>query len=142
MQLLMLGLNHKTAPVDVRERFSLSKGAVRQGLMNMSEYEGIAELVVLSTCNRSEIYAVVDDAASDEATLKQFLFDLTGNEEDIDEYLESVVQPNNMVRVYGKIDSEQYETDSGKTVYNKILCAEKVVKIRFNKDTQQYEEVI
>ena len=73
MQLLMLGLNHKTAPVDVRERFSLSKGAVRQGLMNMSEYEGIAELVVLSTCNRSEIYAVVDDAASDEATLKQFL---------------------------------------------------------------------
>jgi single-stranded DNA-binding protein len=61
---------------------------------------------------------------------------------DIDEYLESVVQPNNMVRVYGKIDSEQYETESGKTVYNKILCAEKVVKIRFNKDTQQYEEVI
>ena len=87
MQLLMLGLNHKTAPVEVRERFSLAKGAVRQGLMNLSEYDGLQEMVVLSTCNRSEIYAVVDDAASDEATLKQFLFDLTGNEEDIDEYL-------------------------------------------------------
>ncbi len=87
MQLLMLGLNHKTAPVEVRERFSLAKAAVRQGLMNMSEYEGIQEMVVLSTCNRSEIYAVVDDASADEATLKQFLFDLTGNEENIDAYL-------------------------------------------------------
>ena len=87
MQLMVLGLNHKTAPVEVRERFSLTKGAVRQGLKNMSEYDGLSEMVVLSTCNRSEIYAVLDDASADEPTLKQFLFDLTGNEENIDEYL-------------------------------------------------------
>lgn len=61
---------------------------------------------------------------------------------EITEYIESIIQPNNMVRVYGKLDSEQYETENGKTVYNKILCADKVVKIRFNKDSQQYEEVI
>lgn len=87
MHLLILGLNHKTAPVDVRERFSIPKNALRLGLANLNAYEGISEAVVLSTCNRSEMYAVVDDVKSDKKTLKQFLFDLTGNEENIDEYL-------------------------------------------------------
>lgn len=87
MELLMLGLNHKTAPVDVRERFSIPKQAVRNGLENLNEYDGLNEAVVLSTCNRSEMYAVVDDVREGLATLKQFLFDLTGNEENIDEYL-------------------------------------------------------
>ncbi len=87
MELLMLGLNHKTAPVDVRERFAIPKQAIRDGLANLNEYEGLSEAVVLSTCNRSEMYAVVDDVREDLPTLRQFLFDLTGNEEDIDEYL-------------------------------------------------------
>lgn len=87
MELLMLGLNHKTAPVEVRERFSIPKRAVRNGLANLGEYEGLNEAVVLSTCNRSEMYAVADDVREGLATLKQFLFDLTGNEENIDEYL-------------------------------------------------------
>ncbi len=91
MQLLVLGLNHKTAPVEVRERFSIPKQSVRQGLANLNDYEGINEAVVLSTCNRSEMYAVVDDAKEDLPTLKQFLFDLTGNDEDIDEYLYTFV---------------------------------------------------
>lgn len=91
MQLMVIGLNHKTAPVDVRERFSVSREALRKGLANLGEYGGINEAVVLSTCNRSEMYAVVDDAESDACALRQFLFDLTGNEEDIDEYLFSFV---------------------------------------------------
>ena len=87
MELLMLGLNHKTAPVDVRERFAIPKQAIRDGLANLNDYEGLSEAVVLSTCNRSEMYAVVDDIREDLPTLRQFLFDLTGNEESIDEYL-------------------------------------------------------
>ena len=87
MQLIILGLNHKTAPVEVRERFSINKEMVRTGLCHLNEYEDIDEAVILSTCNRSELYAVVEDAQEDTGTLRQFLFDLTGNEEDIDEYL-------------------------------------------------------
>ena len=87
MELLMLGLNHKTAPVDVRERFAIPKQAIRDGLANLNDYEGLSEAVVLSTCNRSEMYAVVDDIREDLPTLRQFLFDLTGNEENIDAYL-------------------------------------------------------
>jgi glutamyl-tRNA reductase len=87
MQLIVLGLNHKTAPVEVRERFAIAKESVRTGLCHLNEYEAIDEAVVLSTCNRSEIYAVVEDAAADRPTLRQFLFDLTENEEDIAQYL-------------------------------------------------------
>lgn len=87
MQLTVIGLNHKTAPVEVRERFSISRDALRRGLANLQEYGEIHEAVLLSTCNRSEMYAVVDDAEADAWAVKQFLLDLTGNGENIDEYL-------------------------------------------------------
>ena len=76
MHLKVLGLNHRTAPIDIREKFSVGKDAIRRGLENLDGYDGLSEAVVLSTCNRSEIYAVtVDDC---EASLHQFLNDLIG----------------------------------------------------------------
>jgi glutamyl-tRNA reductase len=87
MQLVVLGLNHKTAPVEVRERFSISADRISQGLRHLEDYAAIDEAVVLSTCNRSEMYAAVEEDSEELQTLKQFLFDLAGNEESIDEYL-------------------------------------------------------
>lgn len=87
MQLMVIGLNHKTAPVEVRERFSIGKEGVRKGLDHLEEYEDIHEAVILSTCNRSEMYAVVEDAKTDLSIVKQYLFDVVGAEEDIDAYL-------------------------------------------------------
>lgn len=87
MQLVVLGLNHKTAPVEVRERFSISADRISQGLRHLEDYAAIDEAVVLSTCNRSEMYAAVEEDSEELQTLKQFLFDLAGNEETIDDYL-------------------------------------------------------
>lgn len=61
---------------------------------------------------------------------------------EIDSYLEEILQPGVMVRIYGKIDSEQYQTSSNKQVYNKIICAEKIVKIRYIEELQDYVEVL
>lgn len=61
---------------------------------------------------------------------------------EIDDRLEEILQPGIMIRVYGKIDSEQYVTSSNKVVYNKIIVAEKIVRIRFNEDIQEYVEVL
>ena len=52
MVLAVLGLNHKTVSVDIREKFSISEESARDGLLHLSEQEGIKEAVVLST--RSE----------------------------------------------------------------------------------------
>lgn len=61
MKLVCLGLNHETAPVEVRERFALTPKAVERELEFLQSNDAISESVVLSTCNRTEYYAVVED---------------------------------------------------------------------------------
>lgn len=63
MEIVALGINHKTAPVEVRERFSFSENAVPDALSRLRSLEGVMEAVLLSTCNRVEIYAVVEGQA-------------------------------------------------------------------------------
>lgn len=46
-----------------------------------------------------------------------------------------------MIRIEGKLDSEQYTTSRDKIVYNKIIVADKIKRIRWNHDTQQYDEI-
>jgi len=58
MHLFLLGLSHKTAPVEVRERLSISSSQLPRALRALRESGGASEVAVLSTCNRTEIYAV------------------------------------------------------------------------------------
>lgn len=58
MQLYLFGLSHKTAPVEVRELFSFSPTQLPRALQNLRSVSGVREAAILSTCNRSEIYAV------------------------------------------------------------------------------------
>jgi glutamyl-tRNA reductase len=82
-----LGLNHKTAPVEIRERFSLSEDQIRHGLRHLDEYEEIYECVILSTCNRTEMYAVVDDSDDALSVLGEYLTGMTGGRVAVDDYL-------------------------------------------------------
>lgn len=61
MKLVCLGLNHETAPVEVRERFALSESKVVEECRALVESSGIQEAVVLSTCNRTEYYVVSEE---------------------------------------------------------------------------------
>ena len=80
MVLAVLGLNHKTAPVDVRECFTCSEDSVKLALRHLEEHDDILECVVLSTCNRTEVYAVVEDVDDPSAVLLEFLERLAGPE--------------------------------------------------------------
>lgn len=86
MQLVVLGLNHKTVSVEVRERFAISVDNINKGLRHLDNYNGISEVVILSTCNRTEIYAVVDDANENMQDVKEFFFTLAGSDDAKDEY--------------------------------------------------------
>jgi glutamyl-tRNA reductase len=59
MSLLVVGLSHRTAPVSVLERTSLSSDDLVKSLENLAGSEAISEVLVLSTCNRVEVYADV-----------------------------------------------------------------------------------
>ena len=73
MQLVVLGLNHRTAPVEVRECFSFSEEQIKAAYRRIYEYDEIRECVILSTCNRTEMYAVVEDADDALTVMQDFL---------------------------------------------------------------------
>jgi glutamyl-tRNA reductase len=60
-ELLVLGASHKTAPLAVRERLALLDGQVEPFLRELMARDGITEAVVLSTCNRTELYVVGEE---------------------------------------------------------------------------------
>jgi len=64
MNLIALGISHNSAGVDVRERVAFAPEQVGGALANACEVAGLDEVVILSTCNRTEVYAVVPEGIS------------------------------------------------------------------------------
>ncbi|NIP97555.1 MAG: glutamyl-tRNA reductase, partial [Akkermansiaceae bacterium] len=73
MEIVCLGLNHHTAPVEVRECFAVPEGKLGEEACRLRELDGISEGVVLSTCNRTEYYAAADDHRVARERLREFL---------------------------------------------------------------------
>lgn len=65
MQVLSIGLNHTTAPVEVRERAAVAAEHLDDALKDISKLNSIEEATILSTCNRTEVYCHVPDANID-----------------------------------------------------------------------------
>lgn len=63
MTLLALGLNHQTAPLAVRERLAIAPAALPVALRDLGARPGVAEVALLSTCNRTEVYCRVEHGA-------------------------------------------------------------------------------
>lgn len=61
MALLVLGINHKTAPVDVRERVAFAPEVLAEAMHQARRSAGLREIAILSTCNRTELYCSAVD---------------------------------------------------------------------------------
>ena len=68
-ELLAIGVSHKTAPVEVRERLALTEARAEEFLRDLHGVADIQEVVAISTCNRTELYLVVDDPVEAESTV-------------------------------------------------------------------------
>ncbi len=75
MGIIVVGLSHKTAPVDVREKLSFPEATVPEALKTLNGYDGVRESLILSTCNRVEIYASVIDGEQGRGQIKKFISD-------------------------------------------------------------------
>jgi len=73
MKIFCLGLNHETAPVEVREKFAVSGPKQGESSKVLMSLPGVKEAVLLSTCNRMEIYAAADDVQQAHATVREYL---------------------------------------------------------------------
>ena len=68
MTLLLIGVNHKTAPIEVRERIAISHEDLPETTRALAAVPGVAECMIVSTCNRVEILAAVESPAVDVAS--------------------------------------------------------------------------
>ena len=73
MKLLVTGVSHKTAPVEIREQLAFREDSLPAALADLKSSEGVAEAVILSTCNRVEITVATDDRSDPQAIVDAFL---------------------------------------------------------------------
>lgn len=69
MSLVVLGLNHRTAPIEVRERIVFDAVRLPAALASLCALPGVTEALIVSTCNRTELYCVGDDPGAIDAWL-------------------------------------------------------------------------
>jgi glutamyl-tRNA reductase len=106
-QILLLGVNHKTTPVEIREKIALS-GGYDQYLAALNKVKHVQEHYLLSTCNRVELLVVADAGSDVRDTLIRFLFGDEVPLEKADEYLyifEGREAVHHLFTVAGSLDS-------------------------------------
>ena len=83
-----IGLNHRSAPVEIREIMSCHSSQMLEVLRKLKSYPGLQGVVVLSTCNRTEVYAATTDVEIGIYSIKRFLTSHYGIEENVlEQYL-------------------------------------------------------
>lgn len=109
MHILVSGLSHKTAPVEVREALTFPEHAVGEALTSLTAFPHINEAVILSTCNRTEVYAVASDIEGGQRDIVTFLDGChTAKGYAVEDYVyshDSLGAINHLFRVVSSLDS-------------------------------------
>lgn len=72
MYILVNGVRHRSAPIEIRERFALPEEEVSAALQMLKAQPGIEECAILTTCNRTELYVVTPDTVQGLQAIRQF----------------------------------------------------------------------
>jgi len=78
MHIAVVGLSHRTAPVEVRERLSIAEQSIEDSLQRLRSHEEVLEASILSTCNRLEIYILLRHQEQGVSAVGSFLSDHSG----------------------------------------------------------------
>ena len=65
MNLIVIGVNHQTAPVEVREQFAIPEARLPEAVKCLASHPGVEEAMIVSTCNRVELVARTKDGQAD-----------------------------------------------------------------------------
>ena len=86
MAINVLGVNHKTAPINIREKLVFDKDSIPRALTDIRKIQGVNEVVLISTCNRTEIYT---ESTSDNTEIIKWLNSNQSIEKDCEPYMYS-----------------------------------------------------
>src|SRR5690625_7797002 len=73
VHIIKVGLNYEDAPIEIREKLTFSEETIEEAMLYLNTKKSMLENVIFSTCNRTEIYAVVDQIHVGRHQIKQFL---------------------------------------------------------------------
>jgi glutamyl-tRNA reductase len=73
MNIVVVGLSHKTAPVEIREKLSIQEAKIEGAVAQLKAYPHIEEVAIISTCNRLEVYTVTTETEQGVKEIVQFL---------------------------------------------------------------------
>jgi len=109
MKVFVVGLNHKIADVDVREKLAFNGPKLEEGLLRFRELPEVEEAIILSTCNRVELYANVRDPQKASESIKTFLSEFHNiRRESLDSALyiyDDISAARHILRVASSLDS-------------------------------------
>jgi len=108
MHILVTGLSHKTAPVEIREALTFPEAEIKDALLNLVSLQNINEGVILSTCNRTEIYTVAKDPEKGQDAVVNFLKQYYPKKSNLEKYLyfyEAATAVQHLFRVVSSLDS-------------------------------------
>jgi glutamyl-tRNA reductase len=102
MSVVVIGLSHRSAPVELRERFAFAESRIPDALKQLRESGLVTEGVVLSTCNRVEIYAATALAPDDQffARVKKFLIAHHTYEGELGDELYTLAEPHSLHHLF------------------------------------------
>ena len=108
-KLIVVGVNHKSTPVELRERLAFTHGKIEDSTERLGEFPEILESLIISTCNRVEIYARGENVDNGIHLLKQFICEYHGiNIEELDKHFYSYREEKtveHLFRVSSSLDS-------------------------------------
>ncbi|QFT90085.1 Glutamyl-tRNA reductase [Bacillus sp. THAF10] len=88
MHIIVVGVNYKTAPVEIREKLTFNPADLEKAMVSLKDQKSVLENIIVSTCNRTEVYAVVDQLHTGRYYIKAFLADWFGlDKEEFSPYL-------------------------------------------------------
>ncbi len=109
MHIAVVGLSHRTAPVEVREKLSIPEELIEKSFNDLKKIDQILEVSVLSTCNRLEIYCLVKEPQIGIEAIKRFLLEYSSlDEESLFPHLFNFIQEkavSHVMRVAAGLDS-------------------------------------
>ncbi len=101
MPIVVLGLSHHTSPVTVRERFAFAEPTIPSALQKIRESGIASEAVILSTCNRVEIYASCEASETKSfAALRKFLLEHHNYQDEIQTELYELGEPKSLEHLF------------------------------------------
>ncbi len=83
MSIVVIGINHRTSPLPLLEKVAVSEAMIPKALHGLSVRDSIREVVLLSTCNRTEVYAVAEKFHGAYGDIRDFFAELSGLDPDV-----------------------------------------------------------